>query len=89
MPSTEERLATLEVLVSQLQADRDALAARLGTLEQTAGQGLADLGQAMEELRSRRPPVRRQVQELEARLEAAGIPPAPADLAPATEGGTP
>lgn len=65
-----------------LEAQAAQLRDRLAALEQTAGKGLADLGQAMDELKARRPPVRRQVQELEARLEAAGIPPAP-------EGSTP
>lgn len=83
IPSTEERLAALEAALAAAQAglaglqeERDALAARLSTLEQTAGQGLERLDQAVAELMARRPPVRRRLQELEARLAEVLPPPA-------------
>lgn len=72
-PTTEDRLAALEVQAVQL---RD----RLSTLEGTAGRGLEDLGRALAELQARRPPVRQRLQEVEARLEAAGIPAVPESL---------
>lgn len=80
MAALEAALVQTQATLDQLQADRDALAARLTTLETTAGQGLADLGVAMAELKARRPPVRRRLDELEEKM---------AEVLPPTEGGTP
>lgn len=92
-PTVEQRVSVLEAQVQQLATvvqdliqQAGALRDRHTLLEERMVVGLADLGRALEAINARRPPVRRKLQEVEDRLEAAGIPQVPETPAP-VEGG--
>jgi hypothetical protein len=90
----EQRVSVLEAQVQQLATvvqdlvqQAGALRDRHTLLEERMVKGLEDLGRALDAVNARRPPMRRKLQEVEDRLEAAGIPQVPETPAPAEGGG--